>query len=113
MPGTGPRPDAAPMINATEEFWDFERASYDDELDAWRERTAVSAVQDLPDLGRPRRQSRRLGRRSLRRPAARAPRQRTGLAGSLAECRPSQLRVARAPTTRLLADAHPRNVGAR
>ena len=31
------------MINATEEFWDFERASYDDELDAWRERTAAPA----------------------------------------------------------------------
>jgi hypothetical protein len=28
------------MINASTEFWDFERASYDDELDAWRERTA-------------------------------------------------------------------------
>src|SRR4029079_9055583 len=42
MPGTRPRPDAAAMISATEEFWDFERASYDDELDAWRERTAVA-----------------------------------------------------------------------
>jgi len=30
------------MINASTEFWDFERASYDDELDAWRERTASS-----------------------------------------------------------------------
>jgi hypothetical protein len=42
MPGVGSRPDAAAMISATEEFWDFERASYDDELDAWRERTAAS-----------------------------------------------------------------------
>ena|SRR6186997_1935797 len=41
MPGVGSRPDAAAMISATEEFWDFERASYDDELDAWRERTAA------------------------------------------------------------------------
>jgi len=32
------------MINPTEEFWDFERASYDDELDAWRERTATSGT---------------------------------------------------------------------
>jgi len=42
MPGEGPRPDAAAMISATEEFWDFERASYDDELDAWRERTTFT-----------------------------------------------------------------------
>jgi hypothetical protein len=31
------------MINASTEFWDFERASFDDELDAWRERTAAPA----------------------------------------------------------------------
>jgi hypothetical protein len=69
------------MINAAEEFWDFERASYDDELDAWRERTAVSAVVALPGLSRARRQSRRLGltQPAPRRPAARSPRQRTGL----------------------------------
>ena len=83
MPGEGPRPDAAAMISATEEFWDFERASYDDELDAWRERTAVAvpAIEALPGLSRPRRQSRRLGlaQPAPRRPAARSPRQRTGL----------------------------------
>ena len=44
MSVVGPRPDAAAMISATEEFWDFERASYDDELDAWRERTTATAV---------------------------------------------------------------------
>jgi hypothetical protein len=32
------------MIRADEEFWDVERASYDDELDAWRERTAFAPV---------------------------------------------------------------------
>src|SRR6186997_869743 len=41
MPGVGSRRDAAAMISATEEFWDFERASFDDELDAWRDRTAA------------------------------------------------------------------------
>jgi hypothetical protein len=44
MPGVGCRRDAAAMISATEEFWDFERSSYDDELDAWRERTASPAT---------------------------------------------------------------------
>jgi len=34
------------MITANEEFWDFERAGYDDELDAWRERTAFTAGSD-------------------------------------------------------------------
>jgi hypothetical protein len=32
------------MIDASTEFWDFERASYDDELDAWRERTAAPFI---------------------------------------------------------------------
>jgi hypothetical protein len=32
------------MIRADEEFWDVERASYDDELDSWRERTAYVPV---------------------------------------------------------------------
>ena len=36
MPPAARRPDAPGMITATEEFWDFDRASYDDELDAWR-----------------------------------------------------------------------------
>jgi hypothetical protein len=29
------------MIRATDEYWDFDRATYEDELDAWRERTAA------------------------------------------------------------------------
>jgi hypothetical protein len=40
MRRAGPRPDALAMITG-EEFWDFERASFDDELDAWRARTAA------------------------------------------------------------------------
>jgi hypothetical protein len=32
------------MINASTEFWDFDRASFDDELDAWRERTAAAVI---------------------------------------------------------------------
>jgi hypothetical protein len=94
MLGAGPRPDAPGMINAGLEYWDFERASFDDELDAWRERTAEPAVDAVPGLSRPRRQLRWSGtlstmlvahpRRSgadpeARRPAARAPRQRSGL----------------------------------
>ena len=80
MPAAASPPDAAAMISATEEFWDFERASYDDELDAWRERTAA-AVPALLGLSRPRRQSRRLGlaQPAPRRLTARSPRQRTGL----------------------------------
>lgn len=41
------------MITATEEFWDFERASYEDELDAWRERTTAvaAAVEELVSVG--------------------------------------------------------------
>jgi len=29
------------MIRAADEYWDFDRATYEDELDAWRERTAA------------------------------------------------------------------------
>ena len=29
------------MIRTNDEYWDFDRASFDDELDAWRERTAT------------------------------------------------------------------------
>ena len=32
------------MIRANDEYWDSDRASYDDELNAWRERTAIATV---------------------------------------------------------------------
>src|SRR3954451_3812215 len=53
MPGLGPQPDAAAMITARDEFWDFERASYDDELDAWRERTTFTDGSGTSPNGHP------------------------------------------------------------
>ena len=79
MPGTRPPPDAAAMINATEEFWDFERASYDDELDAWRDRTATAEPAAGGPVSGPSAMARTLAQPAPRRPAARSPRQRTGL----------------------------------
>jgi hypothetical protein len=40
------------MITATEEFWDFERATFDDELDAWRARTAAPESRRAAQTGR-------------------------------------------------------------
>lgn len=43
------------MIRATDEYWDSDRASYEDELNAWRERTAAPvAVGVAPTRDRPR-----------------------------------------------------------
>jgi hypothetical protein len=82
------------MIRSNDEYWDFDRATFEDELDAWRERTAVAVVPSLPDVSSPRRQPRRLvwqqpsalvadPRRAAQpatlRPAARSPRRRSGL----------------------------------
>ena len=54
------------MITAREEFWDFERASYDDELDAWRELTAAPVATDQPVIRLSRRPTRRTGVRPAR-----------------------------------------------
>jgi len=41
MPRGPPESMLPSMIRASDEYWDFDRASYEDELDAWRERTAA------------------------------------------------------------------------
>jgi hypothetical protein len=41
--------DAATMIRAADEYWDSDRASYEDELNAWRERTAAPVAVAVPD----------------------------------------------------------------
>ena len=35
------------MIRANDDYWDFDRATYEDELGAWRERTAVAVADDV------------------------------------------------------------------
>ena len=50
------------MIRANDEYWDSDRASYEDELEAWRERIAVATTVEAP-------KSRVEARRSTRRPA--------------------------------------------
>ena len=50
------------MIRAADEYWDSYRASYEDELEAWRERIAVATTVEAPT-------SRVEARRSTRRPA--------------------------------------------
>jgi predicted signal transduction protein with EAL and GGDEF domain len=45
--------DPSAMIRAADEYWDSDRASYEDELNAWRERMAASvAVAVAPALRR-------------------------------------------------------------
>ena len=48
------------------EYWDSDRATYEDELDAWRERTAPLAAEPTILVNRPR-------RTATRRPASAAP----------------------------------------
>src|SRR5687768_6845625 len=59
--------DPSTMIRATDEYWDSDRASYEDELGAWRERTAVAATQ-LDEAPVTRSAVRRPTHRSTRRP---------------------------------------------
>ena len=102
MPGVGSRPDAAAMISATEEFWDFERASYDDELDAWRERTAVTAGPVTSPNGNPQ----PVGRGSRARTWSAARRQATR------QGRPART-PRNAPRVRIQRSAHDRMAGLR
>ena len=65
MPATPVRRDRGAMIRADEEFWDYERASFDDELDAWRERTAGGVADgQRADPTASRRRTRRIGARA-------------------------------------------------
>ena len=48
------------------EYWDSDRATYEDELDAWRERTAPVAAEPTTLVHRPR-------RTTARRPALAGP----------------------------------------
>jgi hypothetical protein len=40
--------DARRMIRSDDEYWDADRASYEDELDAWRERIAAPVAPVAP-----------------------------------------------------------------
>jgi hypothetical protein len=44
MPSRPANPILRPMIRAADEYWDSDRASYEDELNAWRDRTAVATT---------------------------------------------------------------------
>jgi hypothetical protein len=44
MPARPPNPILRLMIRAADEYWDSDRASYEDELNAWRERTAAAVA---------------------------------------------------------------------
>ena len=41
MPSRPANPILRSMIRTTDEYWDSDRASYEDELNAWRDRTAA------------------------------------------------------------------------
>lgn len=56
--------DPSTMIRAADDYWDSDRASYEDDLNAWRERTAAPvAVAEVPA-------TRSEARRPVRRPIA-------------------------------------------
>ena len=64
MPARSANPILRSMIRTTDEYWDTDRASYEDELNAWRDRTAMTvAVAVIPAV-------RSDARRSARRPVA-------------------------------------------
>jgi hypothetical protein len=57
--------DPATMIRAADEYWDSDRASYEDELNAWRERTASPVAVALPEAPATRSEARRPARRPV------------------------------------------------
>lgn len=83
--------DPSTMIHAADEYWDFDRATYEDELGAWRERTAVALVTTVAVAEAPV-PTRRIERRASRRAAARPFAPRRPIAGRLASDTPRSSR---------------------
>ena len=54
MPSRPANPILRLMIRAADEYWDSDRASYEDELNAWRDRTAAPVALAATRPARPR-----------------------------------------------------------
>jgi len=65
MSARAPNPILRLMIRAADEYWDSDRASYEDELNAWRERTAAPVAVAVPEAPVTRSEARRPARRPV------------------------------------------------